>query len=99
MAVRERDGAGVDLVLGGTRSCHGCNGGLWRGSGRGGRLEGCLESKEEEEVEQLRERRPVWTEKDKSMRNDKVKKVSMGCMDQIDITDNAYTVVQRVIIN
>lgn len=59
MAVREREGGGVDMVLGGVRSCHGRRGGLCRGGGLGGRLEACLESKEEEEVEQLSERRPV----------------------------------------
>lgn len=75
VAVRERKGGGVDLVLGGVRSCHGRSGGRCRGRGLGGRLAACLESKEEEEVEQLRERRPVQTEKtDRSeMRKNRVK--------------------------
>lgn len=55
--VKERDGGGVNLVLGGVRSCHGRSGGLCRVCGRCARLdEVCLESRDDEEVEQLRER-------------------------------------------
>lgn len=46
-------------MLGDVRSCRGRRGRLGRGRGSGGRRPGgCLESREEEDVEQLRERAP-----------------------------------------
>lgn len=57
MVVREGGVCGVNLVLGGVRSCHGLSGVLCRERGRCARLdEVCLESRDDEEVEQLRER-------------------------------------------
>lgn len=53
------DGGGVDLEFGGICSCRGRRGRLCRGAGIGGWSTGaCLESREEDEVEQLRDRTP-----------------------------------------
>lgn len=56
---RCEDGGGVDLEFGGVCSCRGRRGRLCRGAEIGGwRYGACLESREEEDVEQLRDRAP-----------------------------------------
>lgn len=54
-----KDGGGVDLEFGGVSSCRGRRGRLCRGAGIAGwRTGACLESREEDDVEQLRDRAP-----------------------------------------
>lgn len=54
-----KDGGGVDLEFGGVSSCRGRRGRLCRGAGIAGwRTGACLESREEDDVEQLCDRAP-----------------------------------------